>query len=185
VSSANSNGAQFVGALFQVVFALTFPLMLITLCGLSFVLAVGFHLPQFGFWGGLASIAIEYARTNTWAGVALGLFALAALPLAWVAFREHEVRASGTIGSWVCAIIVGGITVWLAKLWSYDGTGWQSLFFALFLFSSWASVVEAVLSSAKIIAFHRANRPKPVTPPKQQPHGSEERRRPRDEPETI
>src|ERR1700720_3563523 len=40
-----------------VVFSLTFPILFLTLCGVSYVLAYVFHLPEFVLWAALASLA--------------------------------------------------------------------------------------------------------------------------------
>lgn len=181
-SSADEGGAQLLTALFLIVFSLTFPLMFITLCGVSFVLGVAFHAPQFALWAGLASLVFQYATTNFWVAIALGVFMLAALPLAWVAFREQAIQLSGVIGSWVCSIIFGGGTIWLATVWTYNGNKLQGYIFSFLLLMVWLAVFEAVFSTVKLVSLHRANRPLPP-PATQQPHGAANK--PTNDPETI
>jgi hypothetical protein len=164
-------------ALLQIIFSLTFPLLLISLCGVSFLLALYLPTPEFGLWGVLAIWAIGYAKANTWAEIGLVVFALAALPLAWVAFREREARLSKAILEWVITAIVLGFTYWLRTVWPYDGNGWQIWVYGILLFAGWNGVVESSLSTLKIVAFHRANRP-PRRPRWQQPHGARQRRGP-------
>ena len=56
----------------------------------------------------------------------------------------------------------------------------------IIMFAGWNGVVDAALSTLGIVAHVRRNRPQPVKPPPQQPHGApREERRSRDEPETI
>jgi hypothetical protein len=169
-----------------VVFSLTFPILFLTLCGASYVLAYLFHLPEFVLWAALASLAIAYAKTNIWVALGLGAFALAALPLAWVAFREQEVKASNTILMYVVSGIVIGFMFWLRTVWPYDGNGWQLIAYGIIMFMAWSAIVEAALGTIGIVAHVRRNRPQPVRPPPQQPHGApREERRSRSEPETI
>jgi hypothetical protein len=174
-----------VAALLQIIFSLTFPVTLITLCGVSFVLTFTLGRPEFALWAGLAVRAFNYAKANTWAAIALGLFVLAALPLAWVGFREREIRVSKAILEWVITAIVLGFTFWLRTVWPYDGGGWQMLAYGILLFTGWNGVVESALSTLVIIAHMRRNRPKPIAPPRQEPHGAREPRGRTNEPETI
>jgi hypothetical protein len=171
-------------ALLQIIFSLTFPILLITLCGVSFVLTAAFRTPEFGLWAGFAMAAFDYAKANIWAAIALGLFVLAALPLAWVAFREQEARVSPAILAWVITALVVGFTFWLRTVWPYNDSSWQIWAYGILLFTGWSGAVEATLSTLKIVAFYRANRPRPVQPPTQEPHGSRERGSAK-EPETI
>ena len=175
-----------VAALLQIIFSLTFPLMLITLCGVSFALTFTLGTPEFALWAGLAVGAFNYAKANTWAAIALGLFVLAALPLAWVGFREREIRVSRAILEWVITGIAIAFILWLRTVWPYDDSGWQVLSYGILLFAAWNAVVESSLSTLVIVAHVRRNRPRPVAPPRQEPHGAarEERRSP-NEPETI
>lgn len=189
------------GQLFQVIFSLTFPLFAITVCGVSYLVSIYLPAPEFGLWGALALLAIEYAKANTWAAVVLGVFGIAAIPLAWVAYREHEARISTAIGAWVTAAFVGGGTAWLRTAWPYHESFWQILVFSILLMAAWSAVLEGALSTLKIVVFVRATRP-PRRPRWQQPHGRQRRRPPQphgprvqqggpgpgrssDEPETI
>jgi len=169
-NGAGEDFGQAIAGLAQLVFSLTFPLVIVTLCAVSFVVAILFHAPDFSFWGFLAAVAIKYASTNIWAAVALAVLVLAALPLAWVALREHQARLSSAIGAWVAAIAFGGGTIWLSTVWPYDGSGWQVLTFALLELLAWAALMDAGLSTLKIILYRRANRPLPP-PGRQRPHG--------------
>jgi hypothetical protein len=173
-------------ALLQIIFSLTFPLMIITLCGASFALMTALHAPEFALWPGLATGAFQYAKDNTWAAIALGLFVLAALPLAWVGFREREIRVSKAILEWVITAIVFAFIFWLRTAWPYSGSGWQMLAYGLLLFVGWNGVVESLLSTLVIVGHVRRNRPRPVAPPRQEPHGApRDERHARNEPETI
>jgi hypothetical protein len=173
------------GALLQLVFSLTFPLLLITLCGVSFVLASVFDAPEFSLWAGLATVAFDYAKTNIWVAVGLAVFCLAALPLAWVAFREQQLRTSTTILAWVVAVIAFGFMFWLRTAWPSGQNGWQLIVYGIILFAGWSAAIEAVLGTLGIMAHVRRNRPVPVKPPRQEPHGKRERRKPGNDPETI
>ncbi len=170
----------------HVVFSLTFPILFITLCGVSYLLAHIFNLPEFSLWAYVASLAFGYAMANVWVAVGLGAFALAALPLAWVAFREQEVKASNTILMYVLAGMVIGFMVWLRTVWPFEQNGWQVIAYGIVMFMAWGAVIEAALGTIGIFAHVRRNRPQPVQPPPQQPHGApREERRSRSEPETI
>jgi len=170
----------------HVVFSLTFPILAITLCGVSYLLAFVFHLPEFSLWAYLANLAIDYAKTNVWVTVGMVVFALAALPLAWIAFREQEIKASNTILMYVLTAMVIGLTAWLRKVWPFDGNGWQVITYGILLFMAWSAAIEAALGTIGIFAHVRRNRSQPVKPPPQQPHGTpREERGPNGEPETI
>lgn len=182
---AESVGEAF-ASLLQIIFSLTFPLMLITLCGVFYVLTAALGTPEFALWAGLAMGAFGYAKAHIWAAIALAVFVLAALPLAWVGFREREIRVSKAILEWVITGLVLAFIFWLRTVWPYSGSGWQMLAYGILLFTAWNGVVESALSTLVIVAHVRRNRPKPVAPPRQQPHGSEERRPANaNEPETI
>jgi hypothetical protein len=146
-------------AIFQVVFVLTFPVVLITLPIVSLILMVVFHAPQLGFWAGLGFFTVQYAMKNLWAMLGLGVFVVMALFFAWVEFTEHEIRVSHAIGMWVATAILGAITGWLCTTWPYDQSLWQMLVFALLLFSTWGTCVDAAISTAKIVAYFRGKRP--------------------------
>ncbi|HVB79263.1 MAG TPA: hypothetical protein VNE82_04850 [Candidatus Binataceae bacterium] len=172
------------GAIIQLVFSLTFPLLAITLCGLSYLLAFAFHMPEFGLWAFWAHLAIGYAKTNGWVLLGLIIFALAALPLAWVAYREQELKASNMILAYVIAGIVIAFTCWLRTAWPYDGTGWQIYSYGFLLLMAWSAVIEAAISTIGIVAHVHRNRPQPARRPAQQPHGAPRQDRGR-EPDTI
>ena len=150
----------------QTIFSLPFPLTVITLCGVSYVVIYTLRVPEFEFefWARLPMRAFDYAADNTWAAIALSLFILAALPLAWLAFRQREVRVSRAIREWVIAAIVLGVTFWLRTAWPYDDSRLRVLVYGVLLFAGWNSAIEATLGTLKI-ALHWANRPKPMQPP--------------------
>jgi hypothetical protein len=166
-SDPPGSSGRALGARLQTIFSLPFPLTVITLCGVSYVLIYTLHVPEFEFqfWARLPMRALDYAEANTWAAILLSLFVLAALPLAWLAFRQREVRASRAIREWVIAAIVFGVIFWLRTAWPYDDNRWRVLVYGILLFSAWNGVIEAILSTLKIIAFHWANRAKSVQPP--------------------
>jgi hypothetical protein len=177
---------EFLAELLKIVFSLTFPLMLLTLCGASFVLFGLFHMPELGLWFVLAAWAVGYATSNTWAAVGLAALVLAALPLAWVGVREREIRISKAILEWVITALIFAFIFWLRTVWPYDDNGWQLILFAFLLFTAWNGVIESAMSTLVIVLHVRRNRPRPVAPPRQEPHGAgQAERRPRDEPETI
>lgn len=176
---------ELLAEILKIVFSLAFPLSFLTLCGASFVLARYLHLTEFGLWAFVASLALEYAKTNGWIALGLGLFALASLPLAWLALREQELRASNTILSYVIAGLVFGFLFWLRTVWPYDDNGWQIIVYGLIMFGGWQAVFDAAIGTIGIGAHIRRNRPRSVRPPPQQPHGAQEERHPRNEPETI
>jgi len=158
-NGANDGMAQVVVTLFQVIFSALFPLIAISLCAVSYILAHGFHLPQFALWAALAGWIVAYARIHLWAMLALIAFVIAAVPLALIGFREYAARTSGVIGMWVSAAIYAGGTVWLASVWPpsvYPVI--QGYVFAFLLFVSWGGAFEAAIGTAKIIA---QNRPQP------------------------
>lgn len=177
---------ELIASLLQVVFSLTFPLMLITLCGVSYVLTMTLHTTEFGLWMALAARAIDYAKANGWAAVALAALVLVALPLAWVGIREREIRFSKAILEWAITALIFLFIFWFRTVWVHDTTGWRIIIFGILLFTAWNGVVESTMSTLVIVLHVRRNRPRPVTPPRQQPHGSPRAEHPsRDEPETI
>jgi hypothetical protein len=177
--------ADFITAILQLIFHLLFPFVAVSLCGVSYVLANTLHQPEFGFWFLLGEIAFDLARDNTWVAVGLGIFVLAALPLAWVAYREQQVVISTTIMQW----IIGASSVlglfWLRTAWPYNGNGWQLFTYGILMFAAWAAVTEAALATLGIVAHIRASRPPKRKPPPQAPHGTRTDHRARREPETI
>jgi hypothetical protein len=186
---ASKDPAESIGeglaALLQIIFSLTFPLVIFSLCAISMLLMIALNAPEFAFWPGIAVAAFVYAQAHTWAAVVFGIVALAALPLAWVAFKEREIRSSKAILEWVITILVLWFTFWLRTVWPYSGSGWQLLAYAFLLFIGWNGVIEASLSTLAIVAIRRANRPMRTEPPRHQPHGPGEPRPARGEPESI
>ena len=171
-------------------FSLVFPLLLLTLCAASFILSIELRLPEFGLWAAVAFRAVGFAQANTWFAVALGLFALASLPLTWLALREQELRASKTLLAYVIAAIVFGFLFWLRTVWPYDDdNGWQMILYGAVMFCGWRAVVDAAIGTLGIVLHIRCNRPRSVAPPRQEPHGtgaaSDRPSRHRNEPETI
>jgi hypothetical protein len=150
--------ADAIAAFFKLVFSLTFPLLLTTLCGLSLVLATFLRMPEFGLWGWLALPVIDYARTNAWAAVAVGVFVLSAIPLAWVAFREREVRISKAILEWMITAAVIAFIIWLRPQWPLEQSVWRLLAYGFLLLAAWACVLEASLSTLALVSFRRATR---------------------------
>jgi len=147
--------AQAFAMFLKIVFSPIFPLLAITLCGVSFLLTFVFGLPQFALFAGLSIGAFQYSLGHLWAMAALIVFILAALPLAWVGFKEAETRTSRVIGHWVaCAIFAGG-TLWLASAWRFSGSGFQQIVFACLLFSVWAEICDTIMITLKLVAFWR------------------------------
>jgi hypothetical protein len=192
---ANNSGGGFgeaIGAflalLIHLVVSLTFPLIAIVLCGLSYVLTYVFHLPQFFFWAFLASNALKYAASNVWAAIALAIFILAAVPLAWIAFREQELKGSRLVRAWITAAVVVSFTCYLGTYPYHptpDNQG-DLFWYGLVLLVAGTTVMDVILSTLGIVLHVRRNRPQPVRPPQHAPHGApHEERRPSGEPETI
>jgi hypothetical protein len=170
MSNQDDGFATAIVALFQLVFSLTFPLMFITLCGVSYVLTDGLHLGQFGLWAWVAGQAVADARTTPWVALALIAFIIAAVPLAWIAFREHATRASGVIGAWVGAAIFCGATLWLASAWSFDYSAMQQYVFAFALLAAWFALCDALMTTLKLVAMNRPQ-PGPEVVMAQKAHG--------------
>jgi hypothetical protein len=176
---------EFLFELLKVIFSLTFPIMVISLCAVSFVLMTILGTPELGLWAALGVAAIEAARANGWVALALVVLVFAALPLAWVGFREREIRISKAILEWVLTALIFAFIFWLRHVWPFSRNGWQLLIFAFLIFTAWNGVIEAAMSTLVVIAQVRRNRPRPIAPPHQQPHGTRQSHAPRDEPETI
>lgn len=188
MANGATGGSEFGGAfvaLLQLIFSLTFPLLMITVCGASFLLTAVFHAPEFSLWARLGLAALAYAKTNNWAAIGLVIFALAALPLAWVAFREQQIRASSTILAGLIAIIAFGGMFWLRTAWPYDQSVWQAVVYAVIMLSGWSAVIETGLGVLGIVLHVRASRPVPARPPAHQPHGARDGRGRPDDSETI
>jgi hypothetical protein len=158
VNSGNEGLARVAVTVFQVVFSALFPFMLLTSCAVSAVLA-GAGFPQFGFLARLAREAVAYSGTHTWAALAIGVLALSALPLLWVAYREHAEPPSKIIGMWLGAAIYGAVGFWLGGVWPPTlFPSAEPYVLALFLFVTWGALCEAILGTVKTIL---ANRPQP------------------------
>lgn len=186
--SSGSPLADFVGAILQLVFHLLFPFITITLCLVSYILVFWFHMPEFGFWVAVWWMVFDAAHDNLWVAVGLGIFALSALPLAWIAYREQQVQVSQIILQWIIAAGVIFFMFWLRTQWPFEESGWQMIAYGIIMYAGWASLTEGMLGALAIAGHVRRARPRPIKPPPQAPHSGaqrEERRRPADEPETI
>jgi hypothetical protein len=158
-------------ALVMLVFSPLFPIITVSVCAVSYVLAFVFHLPQFGLWVWLAQLAVAYSKTNVVALVVLIAFVFGSIPLARIGFREHAVRPSGAIGGTLFAAIIIGGTIWWASAWPYDPTsGIQVYVFGFLLFWAWSGVCESAMSAMKLIAQNRPQ-PGPEVVVKQKAHG--------------
>jgi hypothetical protein len=152
----NDGLAQATASIARVVFSAVFPFMLVMACAVSAVLA-GAGLPQFGLLAQFASGTVAYAGGHAWAALALGAFVLSALPLLWVAYREHAAPVSTTFGMWVGAAVYGGGLVAIAGVWPPAiFPVMQRYVFGLVLFVVCGAVIEAVTGTLKFI---RQNRP--------------------------
>lgn len=139
----------------QSLFSLPFPLTVVTLCGLSYVAWNTLYMPEFEFWAGLPARAFGYAREHSWAAIALGLFGLAALPLAWLSFRRRKARLMRAIREWVVAAVIIAFILGLRRVWPYDDSRSRVVVYGVLLFAAWNGVIEAGLSTLKIIASRR------------------------------
>jgi hypothetical protein len=101
--------------------------------------------------------AIRYARFETWAAVGLGLLVIAALPLAWLAFRRREARPSKAAGEWAFAATVAAIVLGLWLVWPYDAGDRQVIVYSFLLFAGWNAIVQALLTTLAIGPPRRAN----------------------------
>jgi hypothetical protein len=173
--------------LLKVVFSLIFPLLFLALCGASYLLAFEFRLPEFGFWAVLGLWLLDWGESNIWAAIGLGAFAFSVMPLTWLALREQELRVSNTLLAYVIGGLVVAFLTWLRMVWPYDGAFWQLAVYGLAMFCGGHALVDAFVGTLGIVLHIRRNRPRPVAPPRQQPHAAprEEQRGARDEPETI
>ena len=164
---------------------MTLPFFLITLCGVSYLLSQALHAPEFGLWANLAVMALDYAKTNSWAGIVLGVCVVAAPVLVWVAYREHEVRMSRAIGEWAIAAVLSGVILYLRTNWPDNLSNTEARFwvFNLLLFAAWNRAVAGMLTAYALAGFRRMKRPRRTPPPWQEPHGRDARTS--TEPETI
>jgi hypothetical protein len=143
----------------QTILGLTFPLVLLSLCGVSYLLGRSLPTPEFGLWAWLALRAIHYAETNIAAAIGLGILVLSALPLAWLALRQREARWPKTIGECVVAVIVCGFTLWLRTVWPYDDSDRQIFAYSFLLFMGWSTALEAAFGTAGMVLFGRGRPP--------------------------
>ena len=151
-TSASEDFGTALARLIQLVFSPIFPLMFISFCGLSFLLTVNFGLPQFYLGAAAAKLALDYANGHLWAMGCLGLFVLAALPLAWVGFKEHASPLSRVIGHWIASGLGAAGLYWLATAWALDGTNGQAVVFSFLLFCLWAQLCETLLGTFTLVA---------------------------------
>lgn len=147
------NFARVLADFLQLLFSPSFPLVLVSLCGVSYLLASWLAAPELGLWALVAMRAIRYARFETWAAVGLGLLVIAALPLAWLAFRRREARPSKALGEWAFAATVAAIVLGLRLVWPYDSGDRQVIAYSFLLFIGWNAVVQALLSTITILVY--------------------------------
>lgn len=167
------------------VFRLTFPLVVVTVIPISWLLAMQFRIPQFAGWAILSYVGYQYASANAWYFLAAGAFVLVAILLAYVAFSEHGTQASGVIKAWVIAAIFAGGTFALPMVWAWTATNGELAIYGFLLLVSWDATFNALVSTTKLYTQRRARRPVPA-PYGQQPHNPRTKQsRQRGEPETI
>jgi len=177
--------ADFVSALIELIFHPLFPLIFITLPVVSLLLASASAEPAFEFWFLLGVAVCEYAMSRLWTAICGAAFILAALPLAWVFFREQQVVVSAVIKQWLATLIAIGLLIWLDRDWRDNGSAWQATALNSLLLIAWAGMVEASIGTLAIIKYACGNRLAKPPPPPQEPHGRRRRRRRTEEPETI
>jgi|GraSoiStandDraft_5_1057265.scaffolds.fasta_scaffold95995_2 hypothetical protein len=149
----------------QLLFSPSFPLVLVSLCGVSYLLASWLAAPELGLWALVAMRAIRYALFETWAAIGLGLLVIAALPLAWLAFRQRKARPTKAIGEWAFAAIIVAVLFGLPAVWPYDAGDRQVFAYSFLLFIGWNSVIQALLSTLAVIVRSRAVRGAATTEP--------------------
>jgi hypothetical protein len=109
VGNGNSGSAELMTSVMRLVFSLLFPLSALVSTAVASRLVVDFHLSQFMGWPNFMHFAYLYAEGHDWAKGVFGIFIIAALPLAWLAYKETGVKASETVGGIVfLAIWIGG-----------------------------------------------------------------------------
>lgn len=143
------------GRIAQLFFSPSFPLVLVSLCGVSYLLASSLAAPEFGLWALLAMRVIRYARFETWAALALGLLVVAALPLAWLAFRQRNSRRPRLRRQWWLVAVVVAFTACLRAVWEYDASDRQIYIYSFLLFMGWNAAVEAAIATI-VVAIHGA-----------------------------
>lgn len=154
-SSASEDVGAAVGNLVQLVVSPLFPLMFILLCGASFLLAVTFKLPQFLLFAWAVMLALEYAKANLWAVAGIGIFVVASLPMAWVAFREYAAPTSKLISHWVMSALMAAGMYWMTTAWPYEASVSQIIVFGLVWFIVWAQIFETLIGTLAVWARHR------------------------------
>jgi len=153
------------GRIVRLFFSPSFPLVLVSLCGVSYLLASSLAAPEFGLWALLAMRVLRYVRFETWAALALALLVIAALPLAWLAFRQRRrLRRSRLLGEWVFVAVVVAFTACLRTLWEYDASDRQIYVYSFLLFIGWNGAVEAAIGTLAV-AIHGAEPAAPERPP--------------------
>lgn len=150
VVSASDDFALSVTRGIQVVFSPIFPFALISSCGVSYVLTMQYHMPQFCFLAFAALWLIHYGQQNAWVKLGLIAFGLAALPMANVAFRECATKTSTVVGHWIGTGLFGLGLLWLSRSWPYDGTNSQLLLCGFLLFGVWFEVCGTAVMTLKL-----------------------------------
>lgn len=148
--------------LFQVIFSLMFPFLILLTCLASYILTYWCHLPQFAFWALLFGMAFEYAQGHLWAMLALVVVAIVALPLAWVAMREWPVTLSKLIGGWVVVAGLVAAVVWLDTVWPLNWSVWQAVTYGIALLLTCAGLCDALLSTFKMLSLRQPRRGREV-----------------------
>lgn len=151
----------------RLLFSPSFPLVLLSLCGVSYLLASTLAAPEFGLWALVAMRAIRYARFETWAAIALGLLVIAALPLAWVAVRQREARRSKALGEWGFAAVVIVVMFALRSAWPFDASDRQVYAYSFLLFVGWNAVVQALLTTVAVALRGHTTQPAAAGAPEQ------------------
>jgi MFS family permease len=152
--------------LVQLIFSPSFPLVLLSLCGVSYLLAAWLAAPEFGLWALVATRAIRSARYDTWTMIALGILVVAALPLAWAALRHRANRPPRALADWAFAAVAIGCLFSLRVVWPYDDSDRQVFAYSFLLFFGWNALVQAVLSSLALLATRRRTRQAASQPPR-------------------
>lgn len=145
------------GRLARALFSPSFPFVLVTLCGVSFLLGAILPTPEFGYW---AFLSIEWwydAQRNLWLAIALAALAVAALPLMWIAVRQRRSRAPNLRRDWGFAAAVVIATALLRVVWPYHDSDPQILVYSFLLFIGWNAVVDAAIGTLAVVG--RPKRP--------------------------
>ena len=170
-SSASDDFSLALVNLFRIIFSPIFPLMFLTLCGLSYVLTIPFQLPQFLLFAWVAKHALEYSGEHAWAMLVLALFAMSALPLAWLGCREFAVKPTQLVADWVIAILGAVGLGAMTRAWPFDAGNLQMVVFGIALFALWAQIWEALLHTASLIGRIKPKPPGREIVERQKAHG--------------